>query len=175
MTLPPAGRRDAGERRDGVPRRRRSWRGRAPPAATSPSLTLGHLPTDGTFEYAPARAAEAVRAAYATPTPRASPGSDRRRFDYARRALPRERERRKNLRLCATGVESDLDNTPDLVEFGSGDEALAPVGRQLEIVAAPAELVEDVPANPRLDADALERIVMRREEPREMLGGEFRG
>ncbi len=83
-------------------------------------------------------------------------------------------ESREALRLRPARVAAGLERAASLVELRAGDEAFAPVGRDVDVVAAPAQLVDHLRAEARLDAHAVGLALVRREEAREVLAGQAR-
>src|SRR5258706_3007383 len=88
--------------------------------------------------------------------------------------LPAVREGREALGFGAARVASGLDEPCVLVERRRGDEPLAPVGRDVEVVAATPELVQHLRAEARLDAHAVRLACVRSEESGRVLARKAR-
>src|SRR6266478_3175050 len=88
--------------------------------------------------------------------------------------LPDVGEGGEALGLRAARVAAGLEQPRLLVELRGGNKALGPVGRHLDGVAAPTQLVDRLGAEAGLDAHVLRRVVVRREEAREVVRGQLR-
>src|SRR5262245_9513321 len=86
------------------------------------------------------------------------------RFD-----LPGKRESGEAVGLRAARVAARLEHAADLVDLSTRDEALGPVGRHVDVMAAAAKFIDDLGAEARLDAHAVGLALVRGEEAGEVL------
>src|SRR6185295_837633 len=80
----------------------------------------------------------------------------------------------KTFGLRAARVAAGLEHAARLVDLRRRDEALGPVGRDIDVVSAPPQLVDDLCAEPGFYAHSVGQALVRREEAGEMLGGKAR-
>src|SRR5687768_11499754 len=89
-------------------------------------------------------------------------------------SLPDVGEGGEALRLRAARIAAGFDEAARFVDLRAGDEALRPVGGEVDVVAAAAQLVDYLGAEARLDAHAVRHAPMRREEAGEVLARQAR-
>src|SRR6267143_3233020 len=88
--------------------------------------------------------------------------------------LPDVGEGGEALGFRATRVAAGLEQPRLFVELRGGNKALGPVGRHLDGVAAPTQLVDRLGAEAGLDAHVFRRVVVRSEEARKVVRGQLR-